>query len=70
MVNGAVFDQGVQIRPDVAYDLPALRSLGLGTHAIRKARREGLEVHRFGRRSFVLGSDLIDQIKKSPIVGE
>ena len=33
--------------------------LGLGPSAIRMARRQGLKVHRIGRRKFVLGRDLI-----------
>jgi hypothetical protein len=33
--------------------------LGLGPSAIRMARRQGLKVHRIGRRKFVIGRDLI-----------
>ncbi len=47
------------IQADSAYDLSALKRLGLGTAALRKARRNGLRVVRFGRKSYVLGRDLI-----------
>lgn len=69
MVTAVAADQGVEIRPDVAYDLQALKARGLGTAAVRAARRSGLKVRRCGRRSFVLGSDLIDHIKGLPVVG-
>ena len=69
MVKSAAVDQGVQIHSDRAYDLSALKSLGLGTAAIREARRDGLPVHRLGRRSFVIGSELIDHLKAAPVVG-
>jgi len=38
--------------------------LGLGVHALRSARRNGLKVRRLGRRSYVLGKDLMDYIEK------
>jgi hypothetical protein len=50
---------GVEIRADVAYDLAQVKKLGLGTAALRTARRRGLVVRRIGRRSFVLGRDLL-----------
>lgn len=51
--------QGVEIRSDAAYDLATVKKLGLGTAALRTARRKGLTVRRIGRRSFVLGRDLL-----------
>ena len=48
------------IRADCAYDLSQVRTrLGLGTAAIRTARRKGLVVRRVGRKSFILGRDII-----------
>ncbi len=39
--------------------------LGLGTAALRSARRRGLRIGRVGRRSYVLGSDFIAYIHAS-----
>lgn len=39
--------------------------LGLGKAALRKARLEGLIVRRIGRKSYVLGEDLIQWFKQS-----
>lgn len=50
------------IMPGAAYPLAALRSMGIGTAALRKMRRNGLRVLRVGRLSWVLGSDLIDYL--------
>ena len=36
------------------------RRLGLGAHALRTARRQGLRVLRIGRNDFILGKDLIE----------
>lgn len=64
----AAIDPGVEFRADVAYDLDALKAKGLGTAAIRTARYRGLKVRRFGRRSFVLGSDILKFIQDIPPV--
>ena len=48
------------------YTLDAINErLGIGKAALRKARREGLIVRRIGRKSFVLGEDLIAWVKRS-----
>ena len=48
------------IAPDVLYPLPELQARsGLGTDAMRTARRQGLLVHYTAGRAFVLGSDFI-----------
>ncbi|MCC6492062.1 MAG: hypothetical protein IT424_03470 [Pirellulales bacterium] len=58
--------KGVTIQRDAVYDLPALRQLGWGTHALRQARRKhGLKIRRLGRKSWVLGSDLIELIENT-----
>ena len=49
---------------DAAYSLDQVKSrLGLGTAAIRTARRNGLTVRRVGRKSFILGADLLAYIR-------
>ncbi len=48
------------VREDEVVPLAELDArLGLGPSAIRTARRQGLKVHRIGRRKFVIGRDLI-----------
>ena len=34
--------------------------LGWGEHSVRQARREGLQLVRFGRAKYCLGRDLLD----------
>jgi hypothetical protein len=52
-----------EIRADAAYSLPDFQRItGLGAKAIRKARREGLQIHRVGRRSYVRGQSWIDYL--------
>jgi Helix-turn-helix domain len=41
------------------------RRLGLGKAALRTARRQGLVVRRIGRRSYILGADLIAWFKQA-----
>jgi len=55
-----------EVRADSLYTLEELsRRLGLGTAALRTARRSGLVVRRIGRRSYVLGRDLIDYVDRN-----
>ena len=42
----------------------AAARVGGGSLALRAARRRGLKVHRFGKRGFVAGADLIALITK------
>ncbi len=52
---------GGVISADAAYSLEQVKfRLGLGTAALRTARRKGLVVRRIGRRSFVMGRDLLE----------
>lgn len=61
-------DVGV-LHADVAYSLAQVKSrFGLGTAALRTARRRGLLVRRVGRRSFVLGRDLITYLEQHATV--
>jgi hypothetical protein len=54
------------IHADAAYSLTDLREkLGIGEWALRKMRRNGLRVRRYGRRSFVFGKDLIAEIERN-----
>lgn len=54
---------GGVISVDHAYSLEQVRDrLGLGTAALRTARRKGLIVRRIGRRSFVMGRDLLQYL--------
>jgi hypothetical protein len=49
-----------EISADGMYTLAEIQTrLGLGTHALREARRHGLPVRRIGRRSYVLGKDFL-----------
>ena len=50
-----------EISADGMYTLAEIRArLGLGTCALREARRHGLPVRKIGRRSYVLGRDILD----------
>ena len=57
-------EPSVAIRGDVAYPIEQLKPFGIGTQALRTARRGGLPVRRLGRRSYVLGEDLIAYLKE------
>ena len=53
------------ISAQAAYSLDQVKQrLGLGTAAIRTARRRGLVVRRVGRKSFVLGKDLLAYLEE------
>lgn len=54
------------ILPEALYTLAALSvRTGLGTFALRSARREGLRVFRVGGRAFVRGADFIEYVVKA-----
>ena len=49
---------------DAIYTLDTFkRRLGLGEAALRRARGQGLVIHRVGRRAYVIGADAIDWIR-------
>jgi len=53
------------IRPEELYPLAVLKQrLGWGDAALRRARRDGLKVTRYGNLHCIVGSDLIEFIKK------
>lgn len=53
------------ISSDQLYTLEEIRArLGLGTAALRTARRKGLKVRRVGRRGFVLGRDVMNYVER------
>jgi hypothetical protein len=55
---------GGVISANAAYSLDQVKQrLGLGTAALRTARRKGLLVRRVGSRSFILGRDLLDYLE-------
>jgi hypothetical protein len=55
-----------EITRDAAYTLDELNArLGVGKGALRQARRQGLTVRRIGRRSYVLGKDVIDWLERT-----
>ncbi len=55
-----------QIMADSLYTLDELKSrLGLGSHAMRTARRSGLRVRYVGRRAFVLGRDVLEFVEQT-----
>lgn len=54
-----------EIRRDSAYALPLFMSgTGMGWKSLRRARSEGLKVTKIGNRSYVLGADWLDFLKK------
>lgn len=61
-----------EIRSDTAYTIDALNAnFGIGKGALRQARRQGLIVRRIGRRSYVLGRDVIAWMESNAkVVGE
>lgn len=60
---------GGEIRSDASYPLPDfMQRTGLGAKSVRRARREGLVVHRQGRRSFILGRDWLAHLEKTATV--
>jgi len=67
-MSAVVSDPGV-VKSDAAYSLAEVKSrFHLGTAALRTARRRGLRVRRIGRRSFILGRDLIEYLDKCATV--
>lgn len=53
-------DVAGEIHADGMYTLAEIRArLGLGTYALREARRNGLPVRKIGRRCYVLGKDIL-----------
>ena len=60
---------GAAIRDDEVYTISdfMLRT-GLGVKSIRKAQREGLEVRRVGRRSYVAGKSWSEYLGKTATV--
>jgi len=53
------------IRADECYPLPVFKRLsGMGTAALREARRKGLFVRKVGLRSYVLGKDFLDFVER------
>lgn len=49
-----------EISANGMYTLAEIRArLGLGSYALREARRRGLPVRKIGRRSYVLGKDIL-----------
>lgn len=58
-------DRSQEFRPDSIYSLADVRRiLDLGPAALRSARRRGLIVRRIGRKSFVLGCDLLSYVEQ------
>lgn len=57
------------IRDDEVYALPDFqRVTGLGAKSVRRAVREGLPIHRQGRRSYIVGRDWREHLQKSAAV--
>lgn len=53
------------VRSDEVLTIGALETrFGWGVHALRSARRNGLKVRRVGKRSFVLGADVLQFIER------
>ncbi len=71
MAGSSGVSEGV-VETGRAYSLTAFRKAsGLGTAALREARRTGLVVRRVGVRSFVLGRDFLDWLERNGrVVGQ
>lgn len=55
-----------EIRADAVYTLPDFQRItGLGTKAVRRARRQGLRVCRVGRCAYVVGSDWLAYLNQT-----
>lgn len=55
-----------EIKRGVAYPMPVFMQLsGLGRKAISKLRREGMDVRKAGRNSYILGDDFHDALLRS-----
>ena len=53
------------IAAEAIYSLNEVKlRLGIGDATLRKARREGLPVHRFGKCGFIYGTELINFLIK------
>jgi hypothetical protein len=68
MASDTTPHDGVEIKADSAYDLASVKRLGLGVAALRTARRRGLVVRRIGRRSFVMGRDLLAYLDQHSVI--
>ena len=59
------------IRADAAYHISEInKRFGIGEWSLRKMRRNGLPVRRCGRKSWVLGRDLLAYIESQGKVVE
>lgn len=64
MATIAIQQDGV-IEAGKVYPIATFRTLtGMGTAALREARKKGLLVRRVGLRSFVLGQDFLDFVRE------
>jgi hypothetical protein len=60
----AVYPSSGRISADEVLTLDAVKSeMGMGTAALREARRHGLKIRYVGKRGYCLGSDLIEFIR-------
>jgi hypothetical protein len=65
MATTSLSDTSGTIEPHVLYHIAdARRRLGWGLHAMRHARRAGLNVRYVGKRAYLLGHDIIDYVKQ------
>ena len=56
-----------EIHPSVLYRIDEVKSrMRWSDSALRSARLQGLKVHRYGKRAYVFGDDLIDYIRSRP----
>ena len=71
MERGCSMSQGVKNRPgsvvaEAIYTLPEIKArLDWSDSALREARRNGLPIHRVGKRGFISGSELIAFVTKA-----
>ncbi len=58
-------DVSGKIVPEALYRIDEIAArMGWGDHALRAARRRGLKVLKSGKRCYVIGSDLLDFVRK------
>jgi len=53
------------IKPGTLYPIRLFKTLsGLGTHALRTARRNGLKIHYTGGRAFIYSDDFFEYLRR------
>lgn len=63
--QGTIPGSGI-IEPHILYSLATFKQItGLGTYAIREARKRGLRIRYAGRKAYILGRDFHEHIDRN-----